>query len=60
VRCDLISRNCAVEGAARARAGDIIARVFAKKKPSAPQTDIEVEKRRLMDAPLVIAVLRGP
>jgi nitroreductase len=45
------------EGEARARAGDIIAQVFAKKNPSAPAADIEVEKRRLMDAPLVIAVI---
>lgn len=45
------------EGDARARAGDVIARVFAKKNPSAPQADVEVEKRRLMDAPLVIAVV---
>ena len=45
------------EGDARARAGDIIAQVFAKKNPSAPTADIEVEKRRLMDAPLVIAVV---
>jgi nitroreductase len=37
--------------------GDIIAQVFAKKNPSAPAADIEVEKRRLMDAPLVIAVV---
>ena len=43
------------EGDARARAGDIIAQVFAKKNPHAPAADIEVEKRRLMDAPLVIA-----
>src|SRR3569623_1877673 len=45
------------EGDARARAGDVIAQVFAKKNPSAPAADIEVEKRRLMDAPLVIAVV---
>jgi len=45
------------EGDARARAGDVIAQVFARKNPSAPAADIEVEKRRLMDAPLVIAVV---
>ena len=45
------------EGDARARAGDVIARVFAKKNPAAPTADIEIEKRRLMDAPLVIAVV---
>src|SRR3954467_7756503 len=45
------------EGDARARAGDVIAQVFAKKNPAAPAADIEIEKRRLMDAPLVIAVV---
>jgi nitroreductase len=45
------------EGDARERAGEIIARVFAKKNPGAAQTDIEIEKRRLTDAPLVIGVV---
>lgn len=45
------------EADARARAGEIIARVFAKKNPDASTADIEVEKRRLMDAPLVIGVV---
>jgi nitroreductase len=45
------------EGDARARAGDIIAKVFAKKNPAAPAAEIEIEKRRMMDAPLVIAVV---
>jgi nitroreductase len=45
------------EGDARARAGAVIANVFAQKNPQAPAADIEVEKRRLMDAPLVIAVV---
>src|ERR1700750_1792039 len=45
------------EGDARARAGEIIAGVFARKNPQAPAADIELEKRRLMDAPLVIAVV---
>jgi nitroreductase len=45
------------EGEGRARAGEIIARVFAKKTPGAPAADIETEKRRLMDAPLVIGVV---
>src|SRR5438067_11548596 len=44
------------EGDARARAGDVIAQVFAKKNPGAPSADIEIEKRRLMNAPLVIAM----
>jgi nitroreductase len=45
------------EGDARVRAGDVIAKVFAKKNPAAPAAEIEIEKRRLMDAPLVIAVV---
>ncbi len=45
------------EGDARARAGEIIAKVFARKNPNAPAADIEIEKRRLMDAPLVIGVV---
>src|SRR6187397_3344276 len=38
------------EGDGRARAGAVIAQVFARKNPGAPAADIEVEKRRLMDA----------
>jgi nitroreductase len=45
------------EGDARARAGDVIAQVFAKKNPGATQAEIEIEKRRLTDAPLVIGVV---
>ncbi len=45
------------EGEARSRAGEIIAKVFAKKNPQGAQDQIEIEKRRLMDAPLVIAVV---
>src|SRR5215813_7100806 len=45
------------EGDARARAGEVIARVFAKKNPSAQAGDIEAEKKRLTDAPLVIGVV---
>jgi nitroreductase len=45
------------EGDARARAGVIIAKVFAKKNPSALAADIEAEKKRLTDAPLVIGVV---
>src|SRR5438105_11407330 len=42
---------------ARARAGEMIADVFARKNPHATQAEIELEKNRLMDAPLVIAVV---
>ena len=45
------------QGDARLRAGEIIAKVFAQKNPQATAADIEVEKKRLTDAPLVIAVV---
>ena len=45
------------EADARERAGEVIAKVFAKKNPAAPAADIEVEKRRLTDAPLVIGIV---
>ena len=45
------------EGDARARAGEIIAQVFARKNLADSSAEIEIEKRRLMDAPLVIAVV---
>src|SRR5215831_1768937 len=45
------------EGDARERAGEVIAKVFALKNPGAPAADIEVEKRRLTDAPLVVGVV---
>jgi nitroreductase len=45
------------EGDARIRAGEVIAKVFAKKNPAAPAADLEMEKRRLTDAPLVIGVV---
>jgi nitroreductase len=45
------------EGDARLRAGEIIAKVFAGKNPNAQAAEIDIEKRRLTDAPLVIAVV---
>jgi nitroreductase len=45
------------EGDARVRAGDIIAGVFARKNPNASAAEIDVEKKRLTDAPLVIGVV---
>ena len=45
------------EGEARNRAGEVIAGVFARKNPSASPSEIDLEKRRLTDAPLVIAVV---
>ncbi len=45
------------EGDARQRAGEVIASVFAQKNPQASAAEIEVEKKRLTDAPLVIGVV---
>ena len=45
------------EGDARLRAGEIIAKVFAQNNPQATATDLEIEKKRLTDAPLVIGVV---
>jgi nitroreductase len=45
------------EGDARVRAGELIAQVFASKNPQATPAEIEVEKKRLTDAPLVIGVV---
>ncbi len=45
------------EGDARLRAGDLIGQVFARKNPQATAAEIEFEKRRLADAPVVIAVV---
>jgi nitroreductase len=45
------------EGDARTRASEMIAKVFASKNPNAQPAEIEIEKRRLTDAPLVIGVV---
>jgi nitroreductase len=45
------------EGDARVRAGEVIAKVFARKNPDAQPAEIDVEKHRLTDAPLVIGVV---
>jgi nitroreductase len=45
------------EGDARQRAGEVIAKVFARKNPQAAATEVELERRRLTDAPLVIGVV---
>jgi len=45
------------EGGACVRAGEVIAEVFARKNPQATAADIDVEKHRLTDAPLVIGVV---
>lgn len=45
------------EGDARVRAGEVIAGVFARKNPQAAPADIDTERKRLTDAPLVIGVV---
>jgi nitroreductase len=45
------------EGNARVRAGEVIGQVFARKNPQATSAEIDLERHRLMDAPLVIAVV---
>ena len=44
------------EGDARARAGDVIAGVFAQKNPNASPADIEVEKRERFHSTRIIQV----
>ena len=45
------------EGEARQKAGEIIAKVFAKKNPDADQADLDKARNALSNAPLVIAVV---
>ena len=45
------------EGDGRRRAGEVIASVFARKNPQASAAELEVEKNRLMEAPLVIGLV---
>jgi len=45
------------EGASRDRAGDIIAGVYAKTHPEADTAKLDMERKRLSLAPLVIAVV---
>jgi nitroreductase len=45
------------EGDGRVRAGELIAGVFAHKNPQATAAEVEIEKRRLTDAPLVVGVV---
>ena len=45
------------EGDARIRAGEVIAKGFAQKNPQATAAEIDAEKRKLADAPLVIGVV---
>lgn len=45
------------EGEARERAGEIFARVFAARHPEASAEQLQVEARRFLHAPLVIAII---
>src|ERR1700727_3490378 len=45
------------EGDARSRAGEVIATVFARKNPGATPAEIDIEKRPLTHAPLVIGIV---
>nr|WP_041756479.1 nitroreductase [Bradyrhizobium sp. ORS 278] len=45
------------EGDGRRRAGEVIAAVAAKKNPQASAAELEVEKNRFMEAPLVIGLV---
>jgi nitroreductase len=45
------------EGDARTRASEMIAKIFAAKNPNAQAAEIDKEKRRLTDAPLVIGIV---
>ncbi len=45
------------EGEARARAGDLIAAVYAGDNPDAPANRLELERKRLQHAPTVVAVV---
>lgn len=45
------------EGDARGKAGDIIAEVFRGNRPDATADQVEMERKRFLQAPLVIAVV---
>ena len=50
-------RFLVIEGEARARAGDSLAARFAAANPDAPGDKIEIERRRFLRAPVVVAVI---
>ena len=45
------------EGEARARAGDLIAAIYAEDNPEVPASRLDLERRRLQHAPSVVAVV---
>ena len=51
------SRFIVFEGEARQKAGEIIAAVFRERRPDATPDQVEHERRRLAQAPLVVAVV---
>lgn len=50
-------RFLVIEGGARHRAGDILAARFAAANPAAPADKVDVERRRFLRAPVVVAVI---
>jgi nitroreductase len=48
------------QGEARERAGDIIAQRFKVRNPDATDAQVEIERKRLLHAPVVIAVIAKP
>lgn len=48
------------EGAARERAGEIIAAAFLRNRPEASEQEVAVERVRFASAPLIIAVVGRP
>jgi nitroreductase len=45
------------EGEGRARAGEIFARIVAEENPDTPEKRLDLERMRLMHAPVVVAVV---
>jgi len=44
-------------GAARGRAGDLVAEVFAAQNPEASEEEVDIERKRFLPAPLTVGVL---
>jgi nitroreductase len=44
-------------GDARGAAGDLLAAIFKAKNPEAPAAKVEEERKRMLDAPLIVAVV---
>jgi nitroreductase len=50
-------RFLVIEGEARARGGDLLAARFAAANPDAPADKVDIERRRFLRAPAVVAVI---